>query len=689
MRGNCDSVSQCLVGNPTKGQMEEAVEKLGKSLALIETEQEDLVIQQGDWAGTIEHGGYLLVGRILASKAYRVEVIRSTLTAVMNPKRGMDIREIEDNLLLFRFNHPLNRARVLEGRPWTFERNLIVLGMVGADDNPMMGNLDWCPFHVHIHGLPLRQMTMAIARHIGNQLGNFIDRDQGTTRSWGSTMRIRAELDVCRALVRCLKICSPTGSLTELRSPTSDSSYSVMCVESWVISRNNVIDRRAAFCRYNGGDSHSVRGRTGFMEETQNVQELGERRGVQIFEPIGKTRYPTNTHYLESQKRIGHARQSVDETGVRGELENQLDVGSSHTKGKPHLDWVNYTTPHFHVEVQPTNTLNHQAHYPMLSNQYIQPQHPTQSIHITNPSHHISLSPPNHISFSPATDNPAQPDTSATLTHTGTLPNPNSSNSPSVTKPRQTHFIPSSSASLEFLDIPNLQNDMEKIQIPLISTHTHDPFVPPSPTITGNTTKCNKKMFQHIRGKFDMFGIEVAPRGRSGGLMLRWDKAQVVHIRSYSSEFIDADVYEAGEVGKWRFTGFYGNPDATKRKKSWERLVQLSRGADMPWVCLGDFNELLVQHQKTGVTRPGWQIRNFWDALQKSGLTDMGFEGPKFTWWNQQEHLHTVRARLDGACGNYKWFTKFPNARVSHLPLLHSDHRPLLLENSANYASQI
>ncbi|KAL0403746.1 UNVERIFIED_CONTAM: hypothetical protein Sradi_2015400 [Sesamum radiatum] len=398
MRGNCDSVSQCLVGNLTKGQMEEAVEKLGKSLALIETEQEDLVIQQGDWAGTTEHGGYLLVGRILASKTYRVEVIRSTLTAVMNLKRGMDIREIEDNLLLFRFNHPLDRARVLEGRPWTFERNLIVLGMVGADDNPMMGNLDWCSFHVHKHGLPLRQMTIAIARHIGNQLGNFTDKDHGTTRSWGSTMQIRAELDVCRPLVRCLKICSPQGSLTELRSPTSDSRYSVMCVESWVISRNNAIDRRAAFCRYNGGDSHSVGGRTGFTEETQNVQELGGRRGVQIVEPIGKTRYPTNTHYLESQKRLSHARQSVDEKGVR-----------------------------------------------------------------------------------------AQPDTSATLTHTSTLPDPNSSNSPSVTKPRQTHFIPSSSASLEFPDIPNLQNDMEKTQILLISTHIYDPFVPPSPIITGNT----------------------------------------------------------------------------------------------------------------------------------------------------------------------------------------------------------
>ncbi|KAL0428181.1 UNVERIFIED_CONTAM: hypothetical protein Slati_2992900 [Sesamum latifolium] len=111
-----------------------------------------------------------------------------------------------------------------------------------------------------------------------------------------------------------------------------------------------------------------------------------------------------------------------------------------------------------------------------------------------------------------------------------------------------------------------------------------------------------------------------------------------------------------------------------------ERLIRLGKESEVPWVCVGDFNKVLFQHEKTGVARPGWQIRNFRDALQKSGLTDMEFEGPKFIWRNHREHPHTVRARLDRACENYKWRTLYPNVRVTHLPLVHSDDRPILIE---------
>ncbi|KAL0336730.1 UNVERIFIED_CONTAM: hypothetical protein Sradi_4884900 [Sesamum radiatum] len=57
---------------------------------------------------------------------------------------------------------------------------------------------------------------MVIAWHIGNRLGKFIDKDHGNNNSWGSTMRIRAELDVCKLLVRCLNLCSPTGESNRL-----------------------------------------------------------------------------------------------------------------------------------------------------------------------------------------------------------------------------------------------------------------------------------------------------------------------------------------------------------------------------------------------------------------------------------------------------------------------------------------
>ncbi|KAL0434846.1 UNVERIFIED_CONTAM: hypothetical protein Sradi_0192500 [Sesamum radiatum] len=172
----------------------------------IISEQDKLIIQQEDWIGTEEQGGYYLVGKILLTKAYRIEAIRSTLMAIMNPKRGMVIREIEDKRLLFKFNHLLDQNRVLEGRPWTFERNLIVLNLVELEENPRMVNLDWSPFHVHIHGLPMRHMTTPIARHIGNRLGIFVERAQGVYDSEGSTVRIRVEIDIRK----CLNISSPS-----------------------------------------------------------------------------------------------------------------------------------------------------------------------------------------------------------------------------------------------------------------------------------------------------------------------------------------------------------------------------------------------------------------------------------------------------------------------------------------------
>ncbi|KAL0399895.1 UNVERIFIED_CONTAM: hypothetical protein Sradi_2332800 [Sesamum radiatum] len=158
--------------------------------------------------------------------------------------------------------------------------------------------------------------------------------------------------------------------------------------------------------------------------------------------------------------------------------------------------------------------------------------------------------------------------------------------------------------------------------------------------------------FLRIREKFDYFGVEVKPRGRSGGLMLLWDKSMDVTVKSYCSEFIDAEIYK----NEGRLNG-------------------------------GDFNEILIQHEKTGGIRLEWQIKNFRTALQRCGLADMGFEGPKFTWWNRMEHPHTVRARLDRACGNGQWLALVPETRIMHLPLIHSDHRPLLVDTQPRPAT--
>ncbi|KAL0396908.1 UNVERIFIED_CONTAM: putative mitochondrial protein [Sesamum calycinum] len=71
----------------------------------------------------------------------------------------------------------VDRNRVVDGCPWSFEKNLLVLSPIAANENPQEVNLDWAEFHTHVHGLPLSKMSKEMAVFIGNHLGKFVDVD--------------------------------------------------------------------------------------------------------------------------------------------------------------------------------------------------------------------------------------------------------------------------------------------------------------------------------------------------------------------------------------------------------------------------------------------------------------------------------------------------------------------------------
>jgi len=62
-----------------------------------------------------------------------------------------------------------------------------------------------------------------------------------------------------------------------------------------------------------------------------------------------------------------------------------------------------------------------------------------------------------------------------------------------------------------------------------------------------------------------------------------------VDLKSYSKYHIDVWVSE--EDGRmWRFTGFYGEPARARRRESWRLMRFLRNQANLPWLCVGDFN---------------------------------------------------------------------------------------------------
>ena len=71
-----------------------------------------------------------------------------------------------------------------------------------------------------------------------------------------------------------------------------------------------------------------------------------------------------------------------------------------------------------------------------------------------------------------------------------------------------------------------------------------------------------------------------------------------MQIKSFNKHHIDARI--AMENGKLiRCTGLYVHPDMRQRKHTWTLLRRLSGLSSTPWLCFGDFNEILHPYEKS------------------------------------------------------------------------------------------
>ena len=144
-------------------------------------------------------------------------------------------------------------------------------------------------------------------------------------------------------------------------------------------------------------------------------------------------------------------------------------------------------------------------------------------------------------------------------------------------------------------------------------------------------TKQSMDEIRRVQADLPYRGMLVVPSVHiRGGLALLWKEDVELHVKTYSPHHIDALI--KGENSVWRFTGFYGWLEEQRKRDSWQLLKHLHARSLHPWLCCGDFNEILSMEEKQGrLPRPLRPTLDFREALLFYGLANLGYRGNIFT----------------------------------------------------------
>lgn len=79
----------------------------------------------------------------------------------------------------------------------------------------------------------------------------------------------------------------------------------------------------------------------------------------------------------------------------------------------------------------------------------------------------------------------------------------------------------------------------------------------------------------------------------------------------------------------------------------------------------------------------------FRDFLNSTGLMDVDLKGCKFTWMSNPRGGVVTREKIDRVLVNYNWRVEFPNAMATALPIISSDHSPIVFQFNPPHGSGV
>ena len=185
------------------GEMTEDITKMWGKFTLMEVEDVGVNIDVQSMAPLVSRGSSCIVGKLLAERTVSKEVIKTLLIRAWHPTGCVSFKEVGTNLFLIDFENQWDKDRILEGRPWTFDGDLVSLVDFDGVTPPSQLDFDKADFWVRMYDLPLACMSVEVGNQIGATMGEVEEvdvNDEGV--GWGKYLRVKILLDLTKPLSR-------------------------------------------------------------------------------------------------------------------------------------------------------------------------------------------------------------------------------------------------------------------------------------------------------------------------------------------------------------------------------------------------------------------------------------------------------------------------------------------------------
>jgi hypothetical protein len=139
----------------------------------------------------------------MSNRRIQNEAFKSLMTKLWKTMGDVAFKELHDNLWLLEFSNMAYKRRIMEGRPWLFNRSILVLKELDVNIPPMHMDFSKALFWVQVHDMPLICMNREVGLRIGQSLSIVEDTNvAGDGVGWGRCLRLRVYIDISMPLER-------------------------------------------------------------------------------------------------------------------------------------------------------------------------------------------------------------------------------------------------------------------------------------------------------------------------------------------------------------------------------------------------------------------------------------------------------------------------------------------------------